>query len=373
MKFITKKPPLKASQERSYKRLLSLHIGLIIISVGAIVSRALIPLLPIDGEIPAWTPDAMFKTFAMLAIGALVSVLIELVYSISEGKSNEFSEYSRLVDPINTGLLIALLLPISTPIYVLVLAVGVGVYAGKIVFGGYGNYIFNPALVGVLFASISFTDKLVYGDTPLVLLKQALQGATHNINILDLLLGNYEAVAIGGTTLLLLILVFVYLCITKVIDLRTSLTFVLSVIIISFGVGVINFGTASGATLQYVFVNFATGLTMFGAVFLVSETVTSPTSRETKMIYAAVVAIMTMAVRVLGTAYEGVVFAVLLGNMITPFLNRTVKRSDQKMLIKTTIILAVIVIAASAIFGFILQSRLQDVFNPAITMIGGMF
>jgi electron transport complex protein RnfD len=164
----------------------------------------------------------------------------------------------------------------------------------------------------------------------------------------------------------------VYLCINKVIDLRTSLTFVLSIVLISFGVGFINFGLEGGATTMYVFVNFLTGLTMFGAVFLVSETVTSPTSRETKMIYAVIVAVMTMAVRVLGTAVEGVVFAVLLGNMLTPFLNRTVKRSDKNMLIKTSVILVVIVLATSAILGFILQSRLVDVFNAATIMIGGI-
>jgi electron transport complex protein RnfD len=368
MNFITKKPPLKASQERSYKRLLTLHIALLIVSVAAIVTRALIPV----AEGASWSPENMFKTFTMLAVGALVSVLIELVYSISEGKSHEFADYKRLVDPINTGLLIALLLPVSTPIYVLVLAVGVGVYAGKIVFGGYGNYIFNPALVGVLFATISFDGVLVYGQTPLTLLKEAIQGATHSMNVLDLLAGNYTAVAIGSTSALVLLFVFVYLCINKVIDLRTSLTFVLSIVLISFGVGFINFGLEGGATTMYVFVNFLTGLTMFGAVFLVSETVTSPTSRETKMIYAVIVAVMTMAVRVLGTAVEGVVFAVLLGNMLTPFLNRTVKRSDKNMLIKTSVILVVIVLATSAILGFILQSRLVDVFNAATIMIGGI-
>ena len=75
---------------------------------------------------------------------------------MSSKNTKKFEAYSGYIDPINTGLLIALLLPTTTPVYVLALAVFVGVYAGKLVFGGYGFYIFNPALVGVLFANISF-------------------------------------------------------------------------------------------------------------------------------------------------------------------------------------------------------------------------
>jgi len=364
MEFTMKKPPIISNQQRSYKRSLSLHISLIIVSLTAIFTRAFIAVP--EGE--SWVPDQMFKTFLMLFTGALVSVLIELVYSITEGTSQEFSEYRRLVDPINTGLLIALLLPTSTPMYVLILAVAVGVYVGKIVFGGYGYYIFNPALVGVLFATISFATQIEYGDTPLVLLKQAIEGQSYTFELIDLVLGNYVAVAIGSTSVIVLGGVFIYLSITRVIDLRLSGTFVLAILVISAIVGFVNFG---GAMWNYVFVNMITGLTMFGAVFLVAETVSSPTSREAKLIYAVVIAIMTMMVRILGTEVEGVVFAVLLGNMLAPFLNRTVTRSNKKLFIQTSVILAVVVIVTGFVLGFILQGRLIEAFDAMIQW-GGM-
>ena len=306
----------------------------------------------------------------MLAVGVSVSVLIELLYSLTEGKAQEFTKYKLLVDPINTGLLIALLLPTTTPIYVLVLAVAVGVYAGKIVFGGYGYYIFNPVLVGVLFAQISFESQLIVEGTPLLMLKDALAGGSANFNLVNLLVGNYEAIAIGGTAAVLLIIVFAYLSINKVIDLRSSGTFVLSIVLISLGIGFVNFDT--NGMLMYTVVNLLTGLTLFGAVFLVSETATSPTSRETKIIYAVVIAILTMAVRVLGTNAEGVVFAILFGNMITPFLNRTVQRSNKNTLLKTALISLAVVIATGFILGFILQGRFLELFN-ATAWIGGIF
>jgi len=365
MEFTTKKPPIKSNQGRSYKNQLTLHFSLVVVSLAAIFTRALIPVL----EDSTWGPDQMFKTFLMLAVGAGVSVLIELLYALTEGKSHEFSKYSRLVNPINTGLIIALLLPTSTPIYVLILAVLVGVYAGKIVFGGYGYYIFNPALVGVLFANISFETQIIYGATPLLQLKESLSGGAANFEVFNLLFGNYDSVAIGSTAAVLLILVFIYLLINKVVDLRSSGTFILGVVIISLGIGFVNFGF--NGMMSYMLVNLLTGLTLFGAVFLVSETVSSPTSRETKIIYAVVIAVLTMAVRVLGTNPEGIIFAVLFGNMITPFLNRTVKRSNKRTFIITASVSLAVVIFTGLILGFILQGRLIEIYDVA-TLIGGI-
>ena len=365
MEFITKKPPIKTNQGRSYKKQLTLHFSIVLIAIAAIFTRAFIPVL--EGE--EWAPDQLFKAFLMLAVGVGVSVLIELIYSLTEGTAQEFTKYKRLVDPINTGLLIALLLPTVTPIYVLVLAVVIGVYAGKIVFGGYGYYIFNPVLVGVLFAQISFASQMVVEGTPLLMLKEALT-SSYAVNFMDLLVGNYEAVAIGSTAAILLIALFIYLVINKVVDLRSSGVFVLSIVLISLGIGFVNFDL--NGMLMYALVNLLTGLTLFGAVFLVSETISSPTSRETKIVYAVVIAVITMAVRVLGDEPEGIVFAILFGNMITPFLNRTVKRSNKKSLIKTASISFVVVLLVGLILGFILQGELLTIFN-ATAVIGGLF
>lgn len=361
------KPPIKTNQQRAYKRSLNLHISLLIVSVAAIFTRAFIAVP--EGE--TWVPDQMFKTFLMLLLAALISIIIELLYSLSSGTSHEFSTYSRLVDPINSGLMIALLLPTTTPIYVLLLAVFVGVYVGKLVFGGYGYYIFNPALVGVLFAQISFPGIYDSLSTPLMQLKQVFTEATTlNFNLMDLLVGNYQAVAIGSTSILLLLILLVYLVVTRVVDFRISGTFLLVMIVMSLIIGYINF--ASGA-FAYTAVNLMTGLTMFGAVFLIPESVSSPTSREAKLIYATIIAVMTVLVRTVGGAFEGLVFAILLGNMITPFLNRTVTRSNRNTFLKTSISLAVIVLLLSVFLGFMVQGQMQEAFAAVASWIGGAF
>ncbi len=368
MKFITKKPPIVSNSQRTYKRSINLHFALIIVAIAAVVLKA---YTKVPETVTYTALDQSFKVFLMLAVGAFVSVIVELFYSLSEGTTNKFDSYKGFVDPINTGLIIALLLPTVTPIYVLILAVMIGVYVGKLVFGGYGYYIFNPALIGVIFANISFSSQLNVGDTPLMLLKRALNGETFNVtNMLEMFIGNYNALAIGTTSVVLLAVVFVYLLITKVIDIRISGTFLLTVLIMSFGIGFINFyvdGNMNGV-ISYTVINMVAGFTMFAAVFLISESVSSPTSRETKMIYAVVVAVLMMLVRVLGHQAEGIVFAILFGNMITPFINRTVKRSDSKSFLKTSLILIFTVLFITVSLGFILQGKLVEIFAS----IGGI-
>ena len=368
MEFVTKKPPIVRNSERTYKRSINLHFTLLIVGIAAIILKAY-TAVPDGATYTAL--DQAFKVFLMLATGAFVSVIMEVFYALSEGNTKKFNSYKGYVDPINTGLIIALLLPTVTPIYVLILAVLVGVYAGKIIFGGYGYYIFNPALVGVLFANLSFSSQLSVTETPLMLIKRALNGETFNFtNMQELFIGNYDALAIGTTSFVLLVAALIYLLVTRVVDLRISGTFLLSVLIMSFGIGFINFyveGNLSGV-LNYTLINLISGFTMFAAVFLISDSVSSPTSRETKMIYAVVVAILMMLVRVLGSEIEGVVFAILFGNMITPFINRTVKRSDKKTFLKTSLILLFIVLFMAVFIGFILQSNLIE----SYASIGGI-
>ncbi|MDC0558921.1 RnfABCDGE type electron transport complex subunit D [Candidatus Izimaplasma bacterium] len=358
MTFKTKKPPVRFSQQLSYKRQLNLHFAVIIVAVAAIFLKTFIPALA--GE---ETTALAFKVFLMLVTGVIVSLFVEIVYAIGEGTVEKFYSYKSYVDPINTGLLIALILPSITPIYVLVLAVIVGVFAGKLVYGGYGFYIFNPVLVGALFVMLSFSTQLEVFGTPLQALKDAMVGITTEIDFWPLIVGNYEAIAIGSAGLIILLLAFIYLCVTRVVDLRISGVFLLAISLISFIIGYFN-----GFVFDYILLNLITGLTMFGAVFLISESVSSPTSRETKIIYATVVAVLTMMVRVLGTYNEGVIFAILFGNMLTPFINRTVKRSNNKTLIKTVVFSVLAVVSVGVILGLILHNRIEE----ANAFVGGV-
>lgn len=378
MKFVTKKPPIVTNNEKTYKRSLNLHIALIVAALGAIILNGLYTYPVPDGEIALFSDGLAqsFKVFSMVLLASGFSVIVELFYALSEGDTTKFSSYKGFVEPINIGILIALLLPITTPTYVLALTVLVGVYVGKLVFGGYGFYIFNPALVGVLFAYSAFSSQLALtGDTPLQLLKLAIteNQAFSLSNLNDLLIGNYLSTAVGSTSVILLALLFLYLAVTKVIDLRIAGTYLLTVLFISFGVGFILYADTLQMALAYLVVNLITGLAVFGAVFFVSETVSTPTSRETKIIYAVTVASLMMVFRTLSDNVEGLIYAVLFGNMITPFLNRTVKQSNKKALIKTLVGVVIMVLIITLAIGFMLQGQLHEAINTTEAfVIGGI-
>ena len=379
MKFVTKKPPIVTNGEHTYKRSLNLHIALIIAALAAIILNGFYTYPTVEGEVALFTTglEQSFKVFSMIAIASVIAVIIELFYALFEGDTTKFNSYKGFVDPINTGILIALLLPINTPIFVLALSVFVGVYVGKLVFGGFGFYIFNPALVGALFAFSAFGSGHLASAlvTPLESLKLAITtNASFELSsIWDLLIGNYQSISIGSTSVIVLALLFAYLCVTKVVDLRISGTYLLTVLVMSLGIGFILFGFEENMALSYVVVNMITGLAVFGAVFFVSETVSTPTSRETKIIYAVTVAILMMVFRTLSDNVEGLIYAVLFGNMITPFLNRTVKHSNKKALLKTLIGITIAVIGVTLIIGFMLQGQLKEAYQSTLAiMFGGI-
>jgi len=292
-------------------------------------------------------------------VAVAVSLIVEVLFKLSKKESYDswikfikdcYCKENILMIP----LLSVLLLPLHTPLYLIVVAVIMSVWIGKLVFGGYGFSIFNPGVVGVLFVQLSFKAQLAFpadmdGNYPLQLLKTA----TQNMNIArlhpyDALLfnGGY-GMSVGTASIGLLILLFIVLSIIKAIDWRVAITYVLTV----FGI------TAFMGGLVYAQEHVLSGLVIFGAVFLVSENVTSPTSRETKLLYAVIVGLITVMVRTIGSNVEGVLFAVLVGNMFTPYLNRTVKQSNIRGLLKVAVFAIIVIVAAGFALNAIIEAR----------------
>ncbi|MFK5883177.1 MAG: RnfABCDGE type electron transport complex subunit D [Candidatus Izemoplasma sp.] len=344
MEFKTKKAPIIRNHSRSYKRSLTLHFALILVTVVSLFIQTRIHTL-----------EDSFNAILIIVVAVLLSVVFEVFYALSDKNLQKFESYQAFVSPINIALVVALLLPYSTPIYVVALAIFIAIYPAKLIYGGDGYYIFNPALVGVLFVQISFESVLTLVGTPLMLLKETMEGATHTFDILELFTGEYVGLGLGTTSVILLSMAFIYLVVTKVIDLKISGTFLISMFVLTLIIGYFN-----GYWLDYVLINMITGFTIFGATFLISETVSSPTSRETKIIYASIVALMTVMVRVLGGQVEGIVFAVLFGNLLTPYLNRTVKRSNKKTLIKTLVFVTVLIVGSGIALGYISMNNIED-------------
>lgn len=287
-------------------------------------------------------------------IALVVGLAVEVGFYISWKRFESVPKLINEKHPFITPLLVVLLLPLHTPFYIVGISTLVAVWIGKLVFGGFGFSIFNNAVVGVLFAYVSFANDLAFpliqapgNNYPIELLKVAtFANSTVGFDLPSLFLGGeYYMVSLGAMSGLAVVISFLVLAIKRVVDWRISVAYVAAVYGMSF--------VAGGQVLAMEMV--LSGLLLVGAAFYVSDPVTSPTTRNTKILYAVVVALITVMIRILGDATEGVLFAVLIGNVITPYMNRSARKSSFVSFVQMLMVAAVI----TATSGYVIQLAMQ--------------
>lgn len=225
-----------------------------------------------------------------------------------------------------TGAILGLSLPATAPWYVGFIASITAIGIGKMVFGGLGMNIFNPAMVGRAFVMISFAGDLaasgyvdaLYGvdiisqATPLSEIKQSGAAAS----IFSLLLGNTNG-SIGETSALACIAGGLFLCIRRVASWEIPAGVLLSAFVIS---GIANMANPGGQwTLLH---HLLGGALLFGAFFIATDPVSSPLTPKGKWFFGLGVGSLVMLLRLFSGYPEGVMFAVLLMNAVTPLINR---------------------------------------------------
>lgn len=240
-----------------------------------------------------------------------------------------------------TGVLLGLILPPAIPLWMAFLGGMVAVGLGKLVWGGLGNNLFNPALVGRAFLQASFPTAittwtlpnqgflslqsstlaapLMQGSvdaataaTPLGLMKFQQQMTPYH----ELVLGN-TAGSLGETSGLAILLGGVYLCLRRSIDWRIPTGIVLSA-----GVFATCLFIVDGSRFpDPVFVVFS-GSLLFGAVFMATDPVTSPLTSKGTWWFAIGIGTLIVLIRVFGGLPEGVMYAILLMNAATPLISR---------------------------------------------------
>lgn len=233
-----------------------------------------------------------------------------------------------------TPLILVLLYPVYTPIYVIFVSALIASLVAKVIFGGFGSNIFNPALAGRIFAGICFSGQIsnasvVQAGTNLTIstgatlttINQAsgFVNETLDISLKSLFLGTYHG-AIGETFAGLIILIGIYLSVRKIIDWKMSLTYVVAFFIISLFMGVTadkGLGSFEFALRQCLY-----GAVLFGAVFCITDPVTSPVMSSGRIYAAFLGAFVCACIRYLGSAPEGVGYSILLVNLCTPAIDR---------------------------------------------------
>ena len=264
----------------------------------------------------------------------LVALLRHRVYTNRDLSNESFS------------LIIALLMPATVDIYVLVVAVLAGVLIGKEVFGGYGSYPFNPAAVGYAVAAVSWPEQVVrYPQpyTPLPLwnasavpvsstIEDTLRsGGILNLSPISLVLGEYAA-PMGTGAALVILACGLFLWYQKDTRLSAAVSFLVTSALIAFlfprQVGLLDTSFAASLLprLQCVRDELLTGAMLFSAVFLLNEPYTCAHHRIGRILYGVLVGAATMGFRYFGVYDTGGCFALLTVNSISGWLDRTETR-----------------------------------------------
>ena len=279
-------------------------------STSGIMCDVLIALLP-----AAVAGTVIFGLRALLVIAACVisCVLFEAIFNAIVKKDQTVGDLSAAV----TGLLLALNLPAGIPIWQCVIGSLFAIVIVKCLFGGIGCNVVNPAITARVFMLVAFGSMAVQSYPTVV---DTVAGATPLASIAD---GNTPALsdlffgltggAIGETCALALLIGFGYLLVRRVITWHVPVSFVGSVFVFSLFMEKLDFMQALSLILS--------GGLLIGAIFMATDYVTSPTTAKGKLIFGLGAGFLTFVIRYFGVYPEGVSFAILLMNILTPYID----------------------------------------------------
>lgn len=265
----------------------------------------------------------------------LVSVLSCVFFEVAFRKLTKAQQNYKDLSAIVTGLLLALVLPPSTPWWMTVLGALAAIVVAKEFFGGLGHNPFNPALIGRAILLMSFPASLTTWHKPFQTIADATTTATP-LNIiklggtlaevaqslgvtqpaevyLTLFLGNRPG-CIGESSILLILVGGIFLLATGTIRILTPLSMILTALVFSFLLG-----------MDPLFQILSGGL-VFGAVFMATDYVSTPLTPKGKVIFGIGAGIITMLIRKFGGFPEGTSYGILIMNAFTPYLNTLVTK-----------------------------------------------
>ena len=283
--------------------------------------------------IPAVIVSVLFYGWAeLLVLGVSVASCVLLEYLITKYLLNKpctVCDMSAVV----TGVLLALNLPATTPWWVVFIGAVVAIGVAKMTFGGLGQNLFNPAIVGRVFLLISFPTYMTNwakpngfistaavdaftGATPLGIAKEGGVAAVEGLDYMDMLFCNIGGSA-GELSALAILVGFVYLLARRVIKPYITLSILATVAVFSGIFSAVNPAEFTGPVF-----NLLTGGVLLGAVFMATDYVTSPMSNVGGIIFGVGIGLITMLVRYFGAYPEGMSFAILIMNAVVPLINK---------------------------------------------------
>jgi len=279
-------------------------------STAGIMRDVLISLLPAT---IAGTVIFGLRSLLVVAVCIAACVGFEALFNFIIKKDQTIGDFSAAV----TGLLLALNLPANIPLWQCVIGALFAIVVVKCLFGGIGCNPVNPAITARVFMLIAFGSMTVQAfptvvDTVSSATPLSLGEGAKMPSLLDLFLG-LNGGAIGETCVLALILGFVYLLVRRVITWHVPVAYIGTVFVCSFFMEGMDFTNALAMILS--------GGLFIGAIFMATDYVTSPATAAGKLIFGLGAGLITFVIRYFGVYPEGVSFAILFMNILTPYID----------------------------------------------------
>lgn len=279
-------------------------------TTGSIMLAVVIALLPAAGF---GIYNFGLSALVLILVTVLSTVLTEYIFEKILGKKVTIGDYSAIV----TGLLLAMNLPPAAPWWIGMVGGIFAILVVKMLFGGLGQNFMNPALGARCFLLISFTSIMTNfecdaytGATPLANLKN-----NEAVDIFNMVIGK-TAGTIGETSMIAIVIGACFLILVGVIDLRIPGSY-----IVSFVIFISIFG-GRGLDFTYISAHLAGGGLMLGAFFMATDYVTRPITIKGQYVYGILLGILTGIFRIFGASAEGVSYAIILGNLLVPLIEK---------------------------------------------------
>ncbi|MCI8692521.1 MAG: RnfABCDGE type electron transport complex subunit D [Lachnospiraceae bacterium] len=259
-----------------------------------------------------------FRAFLVILTTIGSTVLTEFLFGLLRWKREALGRLTVTdLSAVVTGLLLALNLPVGIPLWMAALGGVFAILAVKMLFGGLGQNFMNPALAARCFLLISFPTAMTAfecdaytGATPLAALK-----AGEQVDLFDMVVGRTGG-TIGETSMIAILIGACLLLLFGVIDLRIPGSY-----IITFLLFVIVFG-GHGMNPAYLCAQLSGGGLMLGAFFMATDYVTRPITAKGQYVFGIFLGLMTGIFRIFGPGAEGVSYAIILGNLLTPLIEK---------------------------------------------------
>ena len=343
------------SENKTSNMMYSILIMLVLFIIFATYKNGIYPVIKGYGNL-----YLVFKPLIFASFASLIGIMCEyLYYWIKKDKRSFYSLFSESY-AIIPGVFLSLIVPINTPLWLLGIGSAIASLS-KVLMGGLGKNKFNPALVGSLFVTVIFSSltggylnpyevDTLSSATPLANMTASSYLVSYDNlvkpygSLLDFFFGNIPG-AVGETCSFLCIVCFIYLTYKKIIKWRIPVSYVTTVMVISFVICITN-----GIGMWFVLFNILSGGLLFGAVFMATDPVTTPIDRRGQVISGIIMGMITMFIRYLTPLPEGVLISILIVNLLTIVIDYFSVILFSKKMISNVILILIILMGIMSSF-----------------------